>query len=279
MSTHVAGSAEAIKAAFDMFGGNARAVSTHAGLIHDLEEVTLESDLDTFVSQSDRPFPCLEQSTSLLIHHVVDPVKFTLIGYKLASPYVRKAIWAKCVAHRAARVCVMRLIDQASYRNDHMWGNVASEMFDDIAYEMLQRGRSFRVQQIDVDFSKSSVNRSRVTPRICVCDLPSRQVDDITTLYNDQHVYPVKSHLTTNDGVIQPVLFQPTTGKKNSVNVDELIKTAADMCNGTETVWICFVVPPHFWGTFFIDLFSNSNMTNIPEHIKYWVLQAYPEHY
>lgn len=271
MSAPAPGSKEAVKAGFNMFGGNLRAVFNHAGITNHMEETTLESDLDTMVSQAGRPFQLLPECTSWILHYDVDPNEFTLIKYEFASPYIRKAVWAKCVAHCAARVCVMMLIAETFYHDDSLWGDLASQMFDDI--EMIQRGGSFLVQQINLDFSKSSVSGTG-TPHTYL-SLPSRQVHDISTLYNDEHVYPVKSHLTTADGVIQPVLFQPTMGKKHSVNIEDLIKTATELRSGTENIRIYLVTPPCALRNCFSDSFTHSNMTNIPEYIEYWVLQAY----
>ena len=286
-------SSEVVSAHVREFGGIARTAFTpdsrFPGIHRRLRSAIESCDLDVVGSQAGRDLDLLPESSSWLLHYVVDPASFELVNIQFASSHILHEVYNRTMQRNQDKV--LRFVDATSQNT--VWSSARGNIFElCLSHDFLQAGGTFPVQQF-VDPCKAvkgeKGKRHPLTSQLLV--KPSQQTTaalknatDIARLAAGQYGQPSTSSFPTVDGILRPnLLFQMTVSASHDVNIDGLIAAvnALQLRADDPPPRLYFVVPPQQFATFQPGTFTSSStpptpVSAIPKRVEYWVLQLYP---
>lgn len=284
-------SAPSITKRVQQFGGIARVAfspdSALPGLESKLATAIKSCDLEIVANQAGGDLDLLPESSSWLLHYVVDPVSFKLANIVFASKPILEEVWQRFGAGH--NDTVLRFLNATS--KNPTWSGARGNLFEPLAHERLQDGGTFSVQRFidplstkrgakgerDAAISSLVINASPM-PALGVANTAA-----IASLAAGQYGEPSRSNFPAIDGVLKPnMLFQMTVGATHDVNIDGLLAAidALQLQPTDPPPRLYFVVPPQQFATFQIGAFVSSHApatlaSTIPKQVEYWVLQLY----
>ncbi|MCZ6913328.1 MAG: hypothetical protein O7C59_01620 [Rickettsia endosymbiont of Ixodes persulcatus] len=294
-------SASSVTRRVQQFGGIARIAfsgdSAQPFLASKLATAIKSCDLEIVAGQAGGDLDLLPESSSWLLHYVVNEDSFRLADIVFASQPILEEVWQRFGAGHNDKV--LRFLDATS--GNRTWSGARGSLFESLAHERLQEGHIFPVHQfIDPLTTKKGAKGKRreavpslplaasAQAALGVADAPA-----IAALAAGQYGQPSKSNFPTIDSVLKPnLLFQMTVSESHDVNIDGLIDavTALQLRPTDPPPRLYFVVPPQQFATFQVGAFVSSPtkatataparpatpLSAIPKNIEYWVLQLYP---
>jgi len=272
------------------FGGIARVTlstdDARAGWEAKLSGAIAACDLEVVAEQAGGDLDPLPESSSWVLHYVVDETTFKLSNIEFASASILDAVWQRWGTGQSNKV--VRFLDSLS--KNPTWSGAHGGVFEQLAHEYLQQGGSFNVQQFVNPLTKKRGDKGKragvasqlVLPPSPHPGGPLPDAASIASLARGQYGQPSKDNFATIDGALAPnMMFQMAVGATHDVNIDGLLAATAALPRvaADPPPRVYYVVPPQRFPTFQVGAFQSSQQTPpsaIPATVEFWVLELYP---